>query len=105
MRWAAPSAPDFFLGSSIAVRLAGPGVYRDDAYRFLNGTPHSPALYAATPGLDIARGPDVLQELLRRDFLVNYRPHAGLRASPHFYNTEEEIDRLVAEIASLRASS
>ena len=85
--------------------MAGPGVYRDDAYRFLNGTPHIPALYTATPGLDIARGPEVLQELLRRDFLVDYRLHAGLRAPPHLYNTEEEIDRLVAEIASLLASS
>ncbi|MFQ5777483.1 MAG: aminotransferase class V-fold PLP-dependent enzyme, partial [Terriglobia bacterium] len=31
----------------------GPGAYREDAYRFLNGTPHIPAFYAAEPGLEI----------------------------------------------------
>ena len=32
---------------------------------------------------------------------VDNRPQAGLRISPHFYNTEEEIDRAVAEISSI----
>ena len=31
----------------------GPIERRDDAFRFLNGTPHIPALYACQPGLDI----------------------------------------------------
>ena len=31
----------------------GPLDRRDDAFRFLNGTPHVPALYACQPGLDI----------------------------------------------------
>ncbi|MFQ5663549.1 MAG: aminotransferase class V-fold PLP-dependent enzyme [Terriglobia bacterium] len=130
----------------------GPGAYRDDAYRFLNGTPHIPAFYAAGPGLDIIqqvgvgrirqrsleltrrliqqarargwrvhtpeadaeragtvtldvpRGPEVLRALLRREILVDYRPGAGIRVSPHFYNTEEEVDRVIAEIAAILAS-
>ncbi len=113
---------------------------RDDAFRFLNGTPHIPALYACQPGIEIigevgieriraksiqqtdrliqgarARGwrvntpenpaerggtvsvdcphaREVTRELLARDILVDYRPQAGIRLSPHFYNRDEEID-------------
>lgn len=131
----------------------GPGAYRDDAFRFLNGTPHIPAFYAARPGLEIIqqvgidrirahsleltsrlveqarkrgwqvhtpeaeherggtvtlavpRGPEVLRELLRREVLVDYRPGAGIRVSPHFYNTEEEVDRVITEIADILARS
>ena len=131
----------------------GAGEQRTDAYRFLNGTPHIPAFYAAAPGLDIIgqvgvekirrrslqltrrlierakekgwrvhtpeadrerggtvtldvpRGPEVLQELLRREVLVDYRPNAGIRCSPHFYNTEEEIDRVISEIAAILSAS
>jgi len=119
---------------------------RDDAYRFMNGTPHIPALYACRPGLEIvqeigaqairekslrmtarllagakARGwrvntaedpaeragtvsldpphaMEVSRELLARDILIDYRPQAGIRISPHFYNREEECDFALAQI-------
>jgi kynureninase len=41
---------------------------------------------------------EVCQELLRRDVLVDYRPRAGVRFSPHFYNTMEEIDQAIATV-------
>ena len=41
--------------------------------------------------------------LKAREFLVDYRPPVGVRLSPHFYNTIDEIDRIVAEIASIVA--
>jgi len=41
---------------------------------------------------------EVCQELLLRDVLVDYRPRAGVRCSPHFYNTMEEIDRAIATV-------
>jgi len=113
---------------------------RDDSFRFLNGTPHIPALYACQPGLEIllkagisrirersmqqtarliegalARGwrvntprnaaeragtvsvdcPHALEvksELIAREIMVDFRPAAGVRLSPHFYNTDQEID-------------
>jgi kynureninase len=40
----------------------------------------------------------VCQELLRRDVLVDFRPNAGVRFSPHFYNTMEEIDRAIQTV-------
>ncbi len=127
---------------------------REDSFRYLNGTPHVPALYACQPGLEIlnrvgtetirkksvemtarlmagtkARGwrvntpenaaeragtvsvdcphaAEVCRELLAREILVDYRPKAGIRISPHFYNTFEECDfalSQVEEILSTRA--
>jgi kynureninase len=120
--------------------------FRDDAFRFLNGTPHIPCLYAARPGLEIlgkigmrrvrvnsmrqvarlielARDQDfpltvpekpeerggtvavnpphayeVSLELLRRDFLVDFRPGAGIRVSPHFYTSDEELQAVIHEM-------
>ena len=48
--------------------------------------------------------PDALlvsRTLKARDFIVDYRPPVGIRISPHFYNTMDEIDRVMAEIASI----
>jgi kynureninase len=45
----------------------------------------------------------VCKELLRRNVIVDWRPQAGVRFSPHFYNTMEETDqaiRMVDEILS-----
>ncbi len=122
---------------------------RDDSFRYLNGTPHIPALYACQPGLEIlnnigitaireksmrliarlmegarARGwrvntpenpaeragtvsvecphaHEVCRELLAREILVDYRPKAGVRISPHFYNREDECDFTLAEMEEI----
>jgi kynureninase len=118
----------------------GANRYAEPPYRFMNGTPHVPALEACRPGLKIVwdagvdhirqksihqtarlieladqhgwqvntprnaeqRGGtvsidmpdsyDVCRELLKRDILVDYRPKAGVRMSPHFYNTDAELE-------------
>lgn len=120
--------------------------YRDDVYRFLNGTPGIPALYAVEPGcrivsevgvekirekslrqtarlielgtergyrvntsrdpekrggtvsIDIPRAYEVSKELIARDFLVDFRPGAGIRFSPHFYTKDEELELTIREI-------
>ena len=122
---------------------------RNDSFRYLNGTPHIPALYACQPGLEIlnkigivaireksvrmtagliegarSRGwrvntpenpveragtvsvecphaNEVCRELLARDILVDYRPKAGVRISPHFYNREDECDFTLAQIEEI----
>jgi len=121
----------------------------EDSFRYLNGTPHIPALYACQPGLEIlnkvgigaireksmrmtarlfddakAHGwrvntsenpaeragtvsvecphaAEVCRELLAREILVDYRPKAGVRLSPHFYNREEECDLAIAQISDI----
>ena len=45
--------------------------------------------------LDVPNGATVTDELIRRQVIVDYRPGAGIRLAPHFYNTEAEIDTAV----------
>ena len=41
--------------------------------------------------LDVPDGYAVCQALSEREIVVDFRPDAGLRVAPHFYNTEEEV--------------
>ncbi|MGI8926500.1 MAG: aminotransferase class V-fold PLP-dependent enzyme [Tepidiformaceae bacterium] len=40
-------------------------------------------------------------ELIRRGFVVDYRPGAGIRIAPHFYTTDEECVAVVEEIGAI----
>jgi len=51
--------------------------------------------------LDVPHGQAVTRELLRREVIVDHRPGAGIRISPHFYNTDDEVRRVVAEIRDI----
>jgi kynureninase len=127
--------------------------FREDAFRFLNGTPAIPSLYANEPGIDVIaragvenirrksmrqtallvqlaeqtgykvnsplnpdqRGgtvtldPDpscsyeISRELIARNILVDYRPQAGIRLAPHFYNTDDEIHQAINTSAEILA--
>ncbi len=120
--------------------------YTRSAYRFLNGTPNVPGLYAArsgyeiiarvgvepirekslaltrriieladrfgfevnTPREDEQRGgtvsvnpPDAFQvsrRMLERDIMIDFRPGAGIRVAPHFYNTLTEVEDAMAQM-------
>lgn len=67
------------------------------------GTPQADPERGGTVTLDVPEGPRVLNELLRREVIVDYRPGAGIRLSPHFYNTEEEIDHALVELGAILA--
>ena len=51
--------------------------------------------------IDLPDGARVTEGLLDRGVIVDHRPDAGIRLAPHFYNTEEEVDRAVETIAEL----
>jgi kynureninase len=51
--------------------------------------------------VDAPDGAAVADELIRRGVIVDHRPGAGIRMAPHFYNTEEEIDRAVAALTEI----
>jgi kynureninase len=139
--WQADEEP--FAFRTGAVRLA------DTPWRFLNGTPNIPALYACRAGYRIVasvstkrirerslaltshlmaaaeeagfevrtpRDPArragtvsvwheqaerLCQEMLAREVMCDFRPRAGIRLSPHFYNTEQECDHAIATLAEL----
>jgi kynureninase len=65
-------------------------------------TPSRPEERAGTVALDLPEARRISTLLNARDILVDYRPHAGIRISPHFYNTPNEVDRVVAEIERLQ---
>ena len=53
--------------------------------------------------LDLPDGAVLTQALIAREVIVDYRPGAGIRMAPHFYNTEAEIDHAVATLDALLA--
>jgi kynureninase len=117
--------------------------YAEQAWRWLNGTPPIPALFAAIEGprivrragierireksmrqtarlidmadargfsvtaprnaaerggtvaFDVPHAYGVAQALLANSVIVDYRPNAGVRVGPHFYTSDDELDRVV----------
>jgi kynureninase len=51
--------------------------------------------------MDVPDGSAVADELIRQNVIVDYRPNAGIRLAPHFYNTEEEIDRAMTTMEGI----
>ena len=67
-------------------------------------TPMDPERRGGTVAFDVPHGLAVKHELLDRGVIVDYRPGAGIRVSPHFYTTDDECDRAPAEIRDVLAS-
>lgn len=53
---------------------------------------------------DLKDGKEVTAELGRRGVLVDFRPGAGVRVAPHFYTTDEEVERTVGMVAEIVGS-
>ncbi len=66
-------------------------------------TPRDPERRGGTVSIDMPNAPEVCKELLKRDILVDYRPKAGVRMAPHFYNTDQEIERAIAAVEEILA--
>jgi kynureninase len=64
-------------------------------------SPLDPARRGGSVILDPPDGHRVCQELIRRRFLVDYRPGAGVRVAPHFYTSDEECDATVEEVCAI----
>jgi kynureninase len=63
-------------------------------------TPRDPEKRGGVVILDVPNGHEVTKELGRREVLVDYRPGAGIRIAPHFYTTDEELERTIGEVTS-----
>lgn len=44
----------------------------------------------------------ICKELVRREFICDFRPGAGIRISPHFYTKDEELSLIVNEMKQIR---
>ena len=51
--------------------------------------------------IDVPDGRAAADELIRREVIVDYRPGAGIRMAPHFYNTGEEIEHAMDVLTAI----
>jgi kynureninase len=54
---------------------------------------------------DVPHADDVVEALAERGMDIDERPEAGIRLGPHYCNTEEECDRVLAALGKLLARS
>ena len=54
--------------------------------------------------LAVPHAGEVVRELAARQILVDYRPGAGVRIGPHFFNTDDEVDAVISEIKTILAT-
>jgi kynureninase len=72
-----------------------------DEHGFTTVAPRDPDRLAGTVAVDVPEALLVARTLNARDFVVDYRPGVGIRLSPHFYNTTDEVRAVVDEIAKI----
>jgi kynureninase len=77
--------------TSRLIELADSNGYRVHA-------PRDASVRGGTVAIDVPHGYGVSQYLLAHDVLVDFRPGAGIRIAPHFYTTDEEVERVIAVI-------
>jgi kynureninase len=72
-----------------------------DAAGFRTVASRDPDRLAGTVAVDVPDAARVAATLNARDFVVDHRPGVGIRLSPHFYNTMDEIDAIMAELTDI----
>jgi selenocysteine lyase/cysteine desulfurase len=60
-------------------------------------TPEEKQCRSGIVNFKVSKPQQVVEKLKKKGIIVSVRAR-GIRVSPHFYNTEEEIDSLVEEI-------
>jgi len=69
-----------------------------DQHGWRVNTPRGANRRGGTVSIDLPNAQQVSAELLKRDILVDYRPKCGVRFSPHFYNTEDELLQAIVAV-------
>jgi kynureninase len=64
-------------------------------------TAEDPRERAGTVSVECPHALEVSRELLARNVLIDYRPQAGIRISPHFYNRDEECEFALSQIEEI----
>jgi kynureninase len=71
---------------------------------FTVNTPRDDDARGGTICFDFAGADVVSKALCQKRFFHDYRPRCGMRVSPHFYTTDEEMHRFVEELDRVRAT-
>jgi kynureninase len=69
---------------------------------FMVTSPKDPARRGGTITMAHEHAGAITKELIRREFIVDYRPGAGVRISPHFYTKDEELELVINEMKKIR---
>jgi len=69
-----------------------------DQHGWRVNTPRDTEKRGGTVSIDMPDSLEVSRELIRRNILVDFRPQAGVRFSPHFYTKDEELDAAIAAV-------
>ena len=64
-------------------------------------TPRNPEQRGGTVSIDMPDSQQVCAELIKREVLVDWRPKAGVRMSPHFYTKDEELEAAIATVEEI----
>jgi kynureninase len=84
-----------------SLRQTGLLIELADAAGFEVVSPRDPARRGGTVTVSVPEFAAVHAELEARGILCDFRPEAGIRVGPHFYNTDDEIRFAVDQIAEI----
>jgi kynureninase len=87
-----------------SLRQTGRLLERADRNGYRCTTPAEPERRGGTVAIDVENGYEISQSLKSLDILCDYRPGAGIRLSPHFYNRDEELDEAIEAIDEIRST-
>ncbi len=68
---------------------------------FDSRSPAAPERRGGTVTIHVPDFPAVHRALAEREIICDFRPGAGIRLGPHFYNTDDELRYAVAQIAEI----
>jgi kynureninase len=83
--------------TELLIRLA-------DGAGFEVRSPRDPSRRGGTVTVNVPDFEAVHKELAERGILCDFRPGAGIRLGPHYYNTDAELEHVVTEIAAILES-
>lgn len=69
-----------------------------EARGYALATPRAADARGGTVAFDVPHAAEVARALLAREVVIDYRPGAGIRVAPHFYTSDDEVERVVGEI-------
>jgi kynureninase len=81
-----------------SLRQTGRIMARCDELGWRINTPRADAQRGGTICFDFDGSDKVAKALNASGFLCDWRPQSGIRVSPHFYTTDDEIERFVDEV-------
>ena len=64
-------------------------------------SPRAPERRGGTVTVHVDEFPAVHKELAERQILCDFRPGAGIRIGPHYYTSDEELERVVEQIGEI----